>query len=360
LYLRYIDADGRRKQRASHQPTHALARRMLIEIEARVARGAVGIMTDEAARTGLAAQADLTVAEFCQCFLRDFSTPRIKDLSRYRADARTGLRRILPYLGQVQLSKLTRMELEKTRDALAKSFKPNTVRATLRPLGTALSWAVRKGLIAASPARGIELPQRESAIEYLDRDEVNRLLDEAERRARQTSSARWGSRFVAVALALHTGMRRGEIFGLRWSDIDLDQQRLTVARSYETTPKGGRTRHLRLPSLLLPILAQWRPRCPQTLQGWICPVYSQDRWGISGKRTDHGLKILLRGAACKPLRRGWHALRHTFASHFIMQGGHVLSLQKILGHTDIGMTLLYSHLAPDFLNAEMERVRFRP
>ena len=56
----------------------------------------------------------------------------------------------------------------------------------------------------------------------------------------------------------------------------------------------------------------------------------------------------------------WHTLRHSFASHFVMSGGNILTLQKILGHSDIKMTLVYAHLAPDFLNAEMERVRFGP
>lgn len=169
----------------------------------------------------------------------------------------------------------------------------------------------------------------------------------------------WWSRFVAVALALHTGMRRGEIFGLRWSDVDLDTERLSVVHSYAAAPKDGKSRHLRLPSELIPILRQWRPRCPKTARDLICPVYYRDCWGLSGARTAHGLPLLLKKAGCKPLRRGWHALRHTFASHFIMQGGNILSLQKILGHADIGMTLVYSHLAPDFLAAEMQRVRFR-
>jgi integrase len=350
-YIRYKDVDGRRKQRASHQPSRLLAARMLVEIEARVARGKVGI--DEPERDGV------TVAELCERFLREFVSPRIKNLTAYRSDARTGLRRILPQLGQIPLSRLTRIDIEKARDAVAGQYRPNTVRCTLRPLGTALSWAVREGLCPTNPARGIELPRRETAIEYLGKEDADRLLAEAERRARKSDSPRWWSRWVAVTLALHTGMRRGEIFGLRWSDIDLDTQRLTVARSYRAAPKSGQARHLRLPSTLIPILREWRIRCPKSAKDWICPVLYQERWGISGERTAHGLPALLQAAGCKPLTRGWHALRHTFASHFIMQGGNILTLQKILGHADIGMTLVYSHLAPDFMAMEMDRVRFR-
>ena len=51
-------------------------------------------------------------------------------------------------------------------------------------------------------------------------------------------------------------------------------------------------------------------------------------------------------------------LRHTFASHYVMAGGSLLSLSKILGHASLTMTMIYAHLAPDYLDREMERVRF--
>ena len=71
-----------------------------------------------------------------------------------------------------------------------------------------------------------------------------------------------------------------------------------------------------------------------------------------------GLPALLRAAGVRVLPNPWHALRHTFASHYIMNGGNLLALQKILGHSDVKTTLLYAHLAPDFLGDEMNRVDF--
>jgi hypothetical protein len=71
-----------------------------------------------------------------------------------------------------------------------------------------------------------------------------------------------------------------------------------------------------------------------------------------------GIQGLLKAAGCHVPKKPWHALRHTFASHFMMAGGNILSLQKLLGHHDLSMTLIYSHLAPDFMATELARVAF--
>lgn len=349
-YVRYRDVDGRRKMRASHQPSHALARRLLVEIEARIARGAVGIPEPAPAAPTLSAVAEE--------FLRSYARPRIKDLAKYRMEAGSALRRILPLIGSTPVDKLTRADVERARDAVARKHPPNTVRATLRPLSALLSWAVREGRIAANPSRGIELPPRQTALEYLDAEEARSLLAQAEAQARSADDPETWTRWIAISLALYTGLRRGEIFGLRWSDLELDAGRLSVSRSYATLPKSGQPRQLRLPALLTPVLRAWRARCPQTSTRLVCPVQRRSGWGMAGSQGDQGLGALLAAAGCRPLGRGWHALRHTFASHFVMQGGNILSLQRILGHADIKMTLVYAHLAPDFLGAEMDRLRY--
>lgn len=79
---------------------------------------------------------------------------------------------------------------------------------------------------------------------------------------------------------------------------------------------------------------------------------------MSSRRATHGLAKLLKLSDCPPLARGWHALRHTFASQFVMQGGNILTLQRLLGHADIAMTLVYSHLAPDFVAGELDRLKY--
>ena len=131
-----------------------------------------------------------------------------------------------------------------------------------------------------------------------------------------------------------------------------------MARSFGTTPKGGRLRHLRLHEATVPLLAAWQKACPRTPEALVFPSIDCDppRRGRSGDML--GLPALLTAAGCRPLRRAWHAMRHSFASHFVMSGGSLLALQKILGHHDIKMTMIYAHLAPDFLGDELNKLKF--
>ena len=346
-YAAYVDFAGKRRHIATRQATKAAAKVLLAEMEAKVRRGLVGMPERPTA---------LSVGQVFARWLADFSAPRIKDLRAHKATTQVVMGRVLPTLGGVAVAQLTGKQLAKLRDGLSQRLARNTVRTTIQTLAAVLAWGVRQSLIAANPARGVQLPRRETAVEYLDRDEVARLLLAAERRA--AGGLRDGARYVALMLAVLVGLRRGEIFGLRWLDLDLESGRLTISRSYKTTPKSGEIRHLRIPPALLPVLTRWRQRCPQSGENLVVPIRHRGHWGMSGARVQHGLPGLLAASGCKPLRRGWHALRHTFASHFVMQGGSILTLAKILGHADLQMTAVYAHLAPDFLGAELARVKY--
>lgn len=350
-YVRFVDVDGRRKQRASHQPSKAEARRYLVEIEARVARNKVGIPEPGAPPE------QRTVTDLIERFLREFTSPKIKDLVRYRAAVRYSLKPVVQALGKLQAAQLTRAHVERLRDTLLRRLRPNTVRAALRPLSTVLSWAVRQQILTAHPLRGLELPRHEQTLEFLSHAEVRRLLDEAERVARSGAERQW-CLFIGIALGLYCGLRRGEIFGLRWQDINLDGRRLTVARNYDRTPKSGKARHLPIASEFLPLLIEWRARCPQTPEQLVCPVCFNGRWQMA-KKSPAGLLPILETARIARPAAPWHALRHTFASQFIMAGGNILTLQRLLGHADVQTTQVYAHLAPDFIAGEVERLKFR-
>lgn len=389
-YIRYLDVDGQRKQRASHQPTKALAKRFLLEIEARVARGTVGIPEPEPVVK------ELTLAEVCDEFLKNYNRPRIKNLARYKSETQTELRRLLTTIRERPASSIKQSDVRKERDRLMATFAKNTVTHTLRALSTVYNWARREGLVRCdNPCTGVERSPMEHLLEYLggqDRGEILRLLTVARAQA-ETGAYDDRLLYAMVATALFTGLRKGELFGLRWQDVDVDHRRLDVSRSYTLAPKSGKARHLRLNVELVPILREWQKHCPPVKDALVFPVRAgKDKEEQLRQRTQRargtgeqaraarkrlntllptpllfrmgshedmlGLPQLLEKAGCTLLKRPWHALRHTFASHYMMAGGNILTLQKILGHGDIKMTMIYAHLAPDYLGDEMDRLRF--
>jgi integrase len=342
FYLRWYEG-GKRRQLASKQATYTEARRMLQAIEGRVARGLAGI---DPPRPQVP-----TLRELTERFLSEYSRPQLKDPAAYRVHARMALRRVLPILGARPADSIRSFDVAKLRDALKERYAAGSVRMALTFLRTAYSWAVKAGIVSVNPCRGVEQPGARALLEFLSREETKQLLT--------YSRAHAPDRFPMLAAALHTGLRKGELFGLRWRDVDLASRRLDVERSYRGVPKGGKPRHLRLPALLVPILEEWRRRCPPTPEGLVFPVVRRGGAARMGRPQDMlDLPELLTAAGCPALERPWHAMRHTMASHFIMQGGNLLTLQKILGHSDLKQTLQYSHLAPDFLGDEMDRLKF--
>lgn len=347
-YLRFYEG-GRRRQLASKQTSYADARRMLIEIEARIARGEIGIPERRHAPS---------FAELSERFLAEYSRPRLKDPASYRARARARLQSVLPQIGGLACDRIDAAAISRLRDQLLARSAAGTVRNALSTVSAVFSWAIRQGLLRENPCRGVEKPVAAASLEFFTAQEVRALLQVAAARA-ATGEIAAQLQQARLWLALHTGLRKGELCGLRWCDLDLRSRRLTVARSYRTTPKSGKSRTLRLPDVVLPILTDWAKHCPRTPEGLVFPVPSRCGFAMSVHTSDMlGLPALLTAAGCRPLPHCWHALRHTFASHFIMAGGNLLSLQKILGHSDVKVTMIYAHLAPDFLADEMNRVRF--
>jgi integrase len=102
-----------------------------------------------------------------------------------------------------------------------------------------------------------------------------------------------------------------------------------MAAIVRMAPKSGKPRAVPINPALLPIPRQWRNNCPA---------------------SDDALVF--------PTARGFHGLHHMFASHFMMSGGNILTLQKLLGHSSVAVTMKYAHLAPDFMRDEIGRLCF--
>jgi integrase len=376
--IRYKDVDGRRRWMATHKPTKAQALRYLDEIEARVADGRIGIEETSPARV---ARHRLTLEELGERFIADYSSPRVKNITKYRREAGYLLRRhVFPSLGHMRVVDVERRHLNRLcerllterpavpaagESAISRTGKSrSTVRSIFAGLSRMYNWARIEGIITCSnPIPDVDKPSvsgREREFAYLERAEVERLLAWAAKNQ--------PDEYPLYATAVYTGMRMGELYGLRWTDINFELGQIAVLRSYRTTPKSDKSRRVPLNEHLRPILLQWRARwearrCAtrfkwgdRTAAVREGLVFPSERGFMRNKDKDYGFGAALAGARCHEI--GFHGMRHTYASHFVMAGGSLRALKEILGHHSITTTEKYAHLAPDYMKAEAGRVSF--
>jgi integrase len=153
------------------------------------------------------------------------------------------------------------------------------------------------------------------------------------------------------ATAVYTGARAGELAALRWDDVDFAQRLITIQRSFDGPTKAEDVRHVPIVDVLLPVLREWRLRNPLPIafpnqagrmQGESARVFQEVLHRVLHRA---GFPAVERGDRARPFIR-FHDLRHTFASHWVMRGGDLFKLQKVLGHKSVQMTMRYAHLAP--------------
>ena len=346
-YCRYIDADGKRKQRPTKQTTKALALRFVAEIEARVARGLIGI--PEVSEEEQRAKA-LTVGELAGQFLQEYDPPRLKDRKRYMESVGPWVRkRLLPYpLASLPAAEVRKVHIVMYRDELRRQgFKPSTINTWLFYTSRVFSWAIDSEIIdCRNPASKIELLRTAPSEQRYTREQCERLLGmDAD---------------PMIATALLTGMRHGELRGLTWACVRFDLGCIEVKRSFLSTPKSGKARMIPMHSDLAPILREWQARCPQTTQGLVFPVCSRGVYGLGRRQDGAKVRDILVAAGCPgDHARPWHAMRHTFATLLAESDASREALERIMGHSGGGnrVTAGYVHTGLDFLRREIEKLR---
>jgi integrase len=173
-------------------------------------------------------------------------------------------------------------------------------------------------------------------------EEIGRFLRSTKEKAGELAH-------MLYAMAIYTGMRQGELAGLLWADVDLDQRLITVQRSFAGPTKAEDVRYVPILDALLPILREWRLRHPGRLvftnrDGRMLVPSARIFQEILHRVLDHAEFPRIERSGKSRRYIHFHDLRHTFASHWVMKGGDLFKLQKILGHKTVQMTMRYAHL----------------
>lgn len=160
------------------------------------------------------------------------------------------------------------------------------------------------------------------------------------------------SLFYLYATALYTGMRAGELAGLYWDAVDLDRRLITIRRSFDKSTKSGYIRYAPIMDSLLPLLLDWQKKNPL---GLVFPNQAGKMLQPSARVFQERLHAVLTAAELMPIKVGdrevpyvtFHGLRHSWASHWMMNGGNIFKLQRIGGWKSFAMVQRYAHLSPE-------------
>ena len=251
-------------------------------------------------------------------------------------------RHLRPFFGGMQLGDIDVRSVDRFR-AQKGHLSPKTVHNLLTLLISMLGLAVDLEWLAVKPP--IKKPHLvETDYTWLRTTEAIRGLLTA---AQQEEPGA----MELYATAVYTGMRAGEMLGLRWEDVDLDRRLITVKRSYDRPTKTGAIRHVPILNPLLPILRSWRLRSGSD---WLFANRAGNMRQPADRILQEKLKSSLERAGLERVR--FHDLRHTFASHWVMNGGDLFKLQRILGHKSAAMTQRYAHLAPEAFRDDLDRL----
>jgi len=221
------------------------------------------------------------------------------------------------------LSSITAMDVEKFKIERARTVSPATVNRALACLKCMFNKAIEWGKASDSPAKKVKLfRENNKRVRYLEREEMAKLLANCKDNLK-----------AIVILALNTGMRKGEILGLKWHDVDFKHNIIFLLNT-----KNNEKREV--------------------------PINEHARNALIGIRKHPESQFIFCGKDGKPLgdikksfftalkksgilKFRFHDLRHTFASHLVMNGVDLNTVRELMGHKSLQMTLRYSHLSQD-------------
>lgn len=307
---------------------------------------------------------DMTFGKWMDLWYQNYCRPKLKEYTRTTYEQRI-YNQIIPGIGEVPLEEVTTGTLERfyaklkvdgrlvRREIYGNGLSNSTIRSIHAHCRAALAKAKHEGLIRQNPAEHCKLPSKKNdEIEVLTPAEMQRLLIQA-----------WEEGFYEMFLLdLSTGLRRGELLGLQWDDIDLDKCELRVTKQIRYVKKSlqisppktkAANRTIVLPKELVEVLKEYRKRIRSK---WLFPSPSKSedvpRDPCACRKA---LQRILERAECKHVP--FHALRHTFATQALRYGMDVKTLATTIGHESVETTLnVYSHATDEGLRSAAKTI----
>lgn len=302
----------------------------------------------------------MTLGEWLDKWLDEYMifTIRESTLDSYRAMVKN---QVKPFIGGKQIASLTTADMQKFYNKIkkegrvrehpihGKTLADSMVRGVHMMLHEALDVAVRERLLVKNPTNGTTVPKcNYPEKQILGDDQLETFLKAIK------GHEYWCDFFYVEVM---TGLRRGEICGLKWQDINFEENKLQVKRSVSVKKGGGVSigetktetgvRCIQMPPSVAELL---KSKKQTAITEWVFPHVQHPEQPISPATAYRKLKIILKHAGLPLIR--FHDLRHTFATHATHGGVDPKTLAGILGHTNASFTLdTYTHVTSDMQKA---------
>ncbi len=298
----------------------------------------------------------MTLGEWMDKWLDEYMIFAIREstLDSYRGMVKN---QVKPFIGNKQLASITTADVQKFYNKIkkegrvrehpvhGKTLADSMVRSVHMMLHEALDMAVKERFLAKNPTNGTTIPKcNYPEKQILGNNQLETFLEAIR------GQEYWCDFFYVEIM---TGLRRGEICGLKWQDIDFEENKLRVKRSVSVKRGGGLNigetktetgvRCIEMPPSVAELLMN---RKQTAITEWVFPAFLNPEQPIHPQAAYRKLKVILKNAELPLIR--FHDLRHTFATHATQGGVDPKTLAGILGHTNASFTLdTYTHVTSD-------------
>jgi integrase len=267
---------------------------------------------------------------------------------------------LVPFFDTTPVHKIDEEQVERfVRELEAKDLAPKSIANALGTLHSLIEFAIKKKWVKTpNPVKNVEKPARASAdpdVHFLDAEEVEALL-----RAVPDDALGRVERVMYLTAAM-TGLRQGELLGLRWRDVDWTAQRIRVRRNFVRgefgSPKSKRsTRSVPLTRRVAAELERLSQDSPYKGDDELVFAHPLTGKPIDRSKLLKRFKAALKRAEVRPVR--FHDLRHTFGTRMAAAGIPMRTLQEFMGHRDFKTTLIYADYAPSAGEVELVEEAF--